>query len=560
MDHHQMATMTNQPLAQADRIKWTAFKYLLLAFGFYCLVVVYYFAFCRIPRTSDDASVFLSGYDMSQGNWKLAGWWTTDDNFLTLDAFLYAIMIKCLGLNPNIMFYLAAIVWAVLALLSVNLAQAGLARSERAVAVAAVSTPILLPIFKDNGGMNLITHAPMHITTIIYVLVTFILVKKIFSRQIGRSKLLLIGYGLLMCITIFGDPIAIFIGAMPVCVVAGFSFLRGGEWHPRLAVLIITILDVVIARFLIGLNSRTGGFEIVLTQEMRFVPFSELGKNLGMVIHYFFVLFGCDFFGKDALASLVNGAALALIRLPFLGLLVFALVKTGQKFFVTAYHRDHGWPLVESDYLDALLAVGFVLCVLSAALSTRIIDMTTVRYFFPALAFGAILIARLPSNTRLHGLYIYFALGASILFCGLGFASDRGRRLLLPPNIKAVSNWLSKNDLHDGFGPYWSSAIITAATKNRVRVRALILGGRGILEPFRWQASKAWYRRDAVNGTGPVFVLADQADTLFYNEKDVIRTLGEPQIKQQVGSYLVNVYDSQNKELQALFLAPPPVH
>jgi hypothetical protein len=540
-------------------MKQMALKYVLLVFGFICLVVVYYFAFREFPRSSDDANVFIAGCEMSRGNWTLAGWWTTDDNFCTQDVFLYAIMVKCIGLNPSIMFYLAAILWAGLALLSIFLAQVGRAQGERALAVAAVSTPILLPIIRNNGGMNLITHAPMHITTIIYVLASFILVQKIFSRCIGHSKLSLIAYSLLMCITVFGDPIAIFIGAMPVCIVAAFSFFHGGERSSRLFVIILTVLAVVIAKFLVALNSRTGGFEIVLAQEMRFVPFSELGKNLGFVFHYFFVLFGCDFFGKEVLASPVNGAAFALIRLPFLGLLVIALIKIGRKFFVGAHNKNGHWPIVESDYLDALLAVAFALCVLSAALSTRIVDINTVRYFFPALVFGAILIARIQSTTRLHSLYIYCALAASIMFCALDYASHPGRRLLVSPNIKAISEWLSRNDLQDGFGPYWSSTIITAATKNRVKVRALTSGGQGIVRPFQWQASKAWYRRAAVNGTKTLFVLVDEGETSFYNEEDVIRTLGEPRSKHQVGSYVVNLYDSQKEELQALFLAPASV-
>jgi hypothetical protein len=73
------------------------------------LTIANYYSFSRFPKSSDDANVFLCGYDMSRGNRRLKGWWLTDDNWWTMEVALYAVFVKCLGFNPHILFYLPAI-------------------------------------------------------------------------------------------------------------------------------------------------------------------------------------------------------------------------------------------------------------------------------------------------------------------------------------------------------------------------------------------------------------------------------------------------------------------
>jgi hypothetical protein len=425
--------------------------------------------------------------------------------------------------------------------------------------LAAVATPLLLPIIDGNGRMYFMTHAPMHITTIIYVLISFVLAKRALSQSSGQPILLLTAYTLLMCITLFGDPLAIFMGALPVCLVSGYSLIQDGARLSKLFLVIVTIITIVVTRVFLFLFSWTGGFEIAIPQEMRLAPISDLGKNLGTVAHFFFVLFGCDFFGKDLSSSLTNGAVLALIRLPFLGLLVLALVQIGRKFPLRVQTKDARWPVTESDYLDALLALGFSLCVLATALSTRITDDGAVRFLFPALVFGTILIGRVQTATRVRSLYLCFALIASITFYALDIATNSRKMKLTKPNIYVISNWLSKNNLHDGFGPYWSSSIVTVATKNGVRVRPLALDPHGVIRPYQWNGSKAWYLRGAVDKTRPVFVLVDNADTHFYSEEDLIRTAGEPFEKRQVGQYTVNFYNPESDWLDSFFIDPVSV-
>jgi hypothetical protein len=134
----------NQIAPRTFRVRQLAAKIALLIAAFIVLSLLCYYNFRKFPLSSEDASVFLEGYDIGKGNWDLRGWWIGEDNYLTTDAVFYAVLIRFFGFNPHIMFYLPAIFWAGLVLLSVELAWRGLVENK-AVTVALL-TPILFPV------------------------------------------------------------------------------------------------------------------------------------------------------------------------------------------------------------------------------------------------------------------------------------------------------------------------------------------------------------------------------------------------------------------------------
>jgi hypothetical protein len=236
-----------------------------------------------------------------------------------------------------------------------------------------------------------------------------------------------------------------------------------------------------------------------------------------------------------------------------LGLLLAAFIAIGKKLFASIRAVRNKWPVLEDDYLDALLAVAFTINVLAAVFSDRITDAGSIRFMVPALVFGAILIARMQVKTRWVGAYFYFALLASLAFSLVSYAQNPRSSVLVSKEIAAVSQWLSNNELRYGFGPYWSSSIVTAATDNRVEIRAVVTDAEGKLKPFEWDGDKEWYNIGATGIGRAVFVLAHEEE-IYYREADVLRNLGEPLEKHDVGPYIVNIYDSGNERLKSLFL------
>src|SRR6516225_7535990 len=190
--------------------------------GFCLLTILYYYVFRTSPRFSDDASLLLAGSEMIEGNWRLHGWWLPIDNFWTNDIPLYALLAKLQGLRPVIMLQLPVLLWSLLCIVCLTLARTGLCKENRAWATVALATPILLPVITDNGGMLQIAHAPIHVETTVGVLICFLLLK-LFIDQDAYRRLLITMYGAVMTILLVADPLAIFIGVLPILCVAIFG-------------------------------------------------------------------------------------------------------------------------------------------------------------------------------------------------------------------------------------------------------------------------------------------------------------------------------------------------
>jgi len=79
--------------------------------------------------------------------------------------------------------------------------------------------------------------------------------------------------------------------------------------------------------------------------------------------------------------------------------------------------------------------------------------------------------------------------------------------------------------------------------------------GQGKIKPFEWVAKKAWYQPKLPSGTR-VFVLACDVPQPpdFYEEPDVIRTLGEPKEKYHFASFIINVYEGSDEKLCSILL------
>jgi hypothetical protein len=545
--------LSNQLNAKNVLKRPIAVKILLLLSAFLILAIAYYYNFCRFPRTSDDANILLAGSEISDGNWRLKGWWLPEDNFLTIDLPLYALVVKGLGFTPYIMFYLPAALWAGVALLSLVLSGSGLTGRKKMVALAAVTTPVLLPIIGNHSSMETIAHVWPHTGTILYVLLIFFLAKMAMSGQRAHSTSILMAYTFIVVLAAFGDSFAIYIGILPVVTVAAFSIFCGSKSRQNLLVLVLTLFAGLLGKILVEVNSITGGFHLIHLP-VKFVEFDELGKNVVSVIQYFFKLFGCDFFGREVFAFSIDGAALPLIRLPFLALLVAAFIAFYKKLFGSIRAIRNKWPVLEDDYLDAFLAVAFTMNVLAAVFSDRITDAGSIRFMVPALVFGAIFIARAQIKMPWVGTYFYFALLVSMGFSLISYARNPRSSVLVSREIEAVSQWLSNNELCYGFGPYWSSSIVTAATNSRVEIRAVVADSEGKLKPFEWNNNREWYHTGATGVGRAVFVLAHEEEKIYYGEADVLRTLGEPLQKHEIGPYIINLYDSGNERLKSLFL------
>jgi hypothetical protein len=520
--------------------------------GFCVLTILYYYIFRTSPRFSDDASLLLAGSEMIGGNWRLHGWWLPIDNFWTNDIPLYALLAKLQGLKPVIMLQLPVLLWSLLCIVCLTLARTGLCKENRNWATIALATPIFLPVITDNGGMFQIAHAPIHVETTVGVLICFLLLK-LFIDQNAYKRFLITGYGVVLTILLVADPLTIFIGVLPILCVAIFGAMLDRNAVRFWLMAAVTLLSGLLAKAILEINRQTGGF-VPVPLPLKFASFETFCANCNIALHYFFVLFGCDFFGKNFRASPTTGPLLPLVRLPFLAFLGWTLTKVSQSLICAWKRRTNAIATTSNQYLDAMLAAAIVFNVASAVFTSQMnAGENTIRYFYPSLAFGAVLIARhLPPLKWVRSYFLGAALVSAILL-GIVYARANQKAELVPPQIRHLATFLTRKNLTTGFGPYWACSILTVATREQVKARPICLDAAGALVPFLWQVNQEWYERQKFGQAEKIFVLAAE-DGHFFAEKDVLRCFGEPLEKEQLAPYTVNVYAADGPRLRSIYL------
>jgi hypothetical protein len=516
--------------------------------GFAALSVLYFFLFWRLERTSDQASILLAGLDMLHGNWRLSGWWLSIDNFYTMEAWFYTVLIGLFGFQPMLMFVLAAMIWAGIAVLSALVATRRVASPMMASCIAL--TLIGLPIMASDQLMPTLSQVPIHTTTTAYVLICFLLLDNAVQAPRGRGVASLVAYTILMTVTVFGDPMAGFVAVLPVIAVSLLRMMRrhrGAGPHGSIAAL--SALSAVLAAALLWLNEHTGGFRVA-PQPTVFVTLADLPDHFGFAMQSLLIYFSADFFGRSIRADAINGPILYLLRAPLFLLLLGMLAAYLRHVWRIGHGALTGTPATPAeapprDYLDELLASSCIIAIAAAMFSSLAVPdkLATGRYYIPAFVFGATLVARIHFTSRVFRAYCGVTLLASAAVTALILVRTPPTPDLAGPDVHDVAAWLDTHDLHDGFGPYWMSSIVTVVTQGMVRVRPLDQDQPGALKPFPWLSSQDWYK-DGLAPKGHHFVIVHDVPTRdYFTEADVIGMLGLPQDQQRIGDYVVNIYE-----------------
>ena len=515
--------------------------------GFAALSVLYFFMFWRLPRTSDQASIVLAGLDMLHGNWRLSGWWLSIDNFYTMEAWFYTVLIGLFGFRPMLMFVLAAMIWAGVAVLSVLVATRRAASPVMASCIAL--TLIGLPIIASNQLMPTLSQAPIHTTTMAYVLICFLLLDNAVQAPRGRHVANLTAYTILMTATVFGDPMAGFVAVLPVIAVSLLRMMRRHHSGPHLHIAALSVLSAVLAAALLWLNEHTGGFRVA-PQPTIFVTLADLPAHFGFAMQSLLIYFSADFFGRSIRAGAVDGPIVYLLRAPLFLVLLGMLVAYLRYVLRVGHGALTGTPATPAeapprDYLDELLAAACIIAIAAAMFSSLAAPEIagTGRYYIPAFVFGATLVARIHFTSHVFRAYCGVTLLASAALIGLVLARTPPTADLAGPEVHDVAAWLDTHDLHDGFGPYWMSSIVTVVTQGRVRVRPVNQDQPGALAPLLWLANQDWYK-DGLSPKGRHFVIVHDVPTRdFFTEADVIGMVGLPQDQQRIGDYIINIYE-----------------
>ena len=497
-------------------------------------------------RNSDDASNFLAGVEMAEGNWRLHGWIMAVDNYYPTDVLLQAVLRLLFGLHPLFMQAAESAIWAAIAVLGTGMALRGSAGAPplARIGILALALALLVfNVFERQFRDVFLTSVASHGFTILLTLLAFILATHEDTvaasrpqRQIWQRMLPL---GVVVTVGSFADPIFVVIACLPL-LATGLLEL-GPPWSRRRALIRIgtTIAAVALARGLLALSIRNDGFDITQVS-LQLATFPELCSHLAFAAESITRLLGAEFYGRPV--QLDGKVGINLLRAPLALAFLIACWEVGRD----TVQRAREWPLPgrpDAD-LDCLLWVSVVVNIASTVMTTVIQDPTCARFFLPAAVTGSILIARRLGRVPLAGLYGVVVLLASTIVAVLGIPPGTPASTIAIPQVEILTDTLRRNGLRHGYAGYWEGPIVTVLSRREITSLAMVGGDDGRLHSFNWFCNLDWYRDAARRWSGPIFVVVSlHAEGLELSQEMAVRTLGPPLRTIPTDGFLIDVYD-----------------
>src|SRR5262249_33705575 len=128
----------------------------------------------------------------------------------------YAIFAFWLGPDPAILTYLPVLEWTAACALALALVTADRRVGSWGRALGIVLVLLAFPITRSNGSMDAITLGCVHVSTAVYVLAAFWFFNRLYSEHGPWRQIYCAFYCVVLSLAVFGDPLAIYIGTIPV--------------------------------------------------------------------------------------------------------------------------------------------------------------------------------------------------------------------------------------------------------------------------------------------------------------------------------------------------------
>jgi hypothetical protein len=478
------------------------------------LLLVYDRLSATAPITADSANAVLQGRAIAGGNVLLGGWTLSGASFIATDLPFYALVAAVRGLSPAVAHDVGALIYTLLVLTACLLAR-GRERGVRALGRMAV-TLVLLVAPAPGDAVQLLLLGPFHAGTTLVVLLGLLALDAAGERLWGAVAL-----GVLLTLALLSDALTLYVGVVPVVLVAVLRLTRRRRSRVDLVMLAGALLAVPASLLLMGLIQQHGGLTTIPRQGA-FAPIEEMPKNVALTVEGVLLLFGADFLEQPLPVCLVHLAGLA-------------LVVAAYRSVVAAWWRGQ-----QPDRVTQALVAAIAFDVAAYLLSNQAIDMMTSRYLIPLMAFGAVLAGRVYADRLWKGRLRGATAAVAVLYLVLGALSLRTP--LAPTPEAQLEAFLERHHLGYGVAAYWQASTVTVHSGGRVRVRALDMGTTPMPSAYLWEAEGSWYD-PAQPGNDARFVLRDTWDPRSMDRAAVRAAFGRPSDEYRVGRYEILVWD-----------------
>lgn len=469
------------------------------------MFLVLFFGYLGMAMTmqinSDGASNALQAWEMLHGNVLLKDWTVTDVPFYSTELPQYALIELFYGLHEHVFRIAAAMTYAIMVILVAFLAKGGSTGREALFRMGLAVAIMVLPM--PGVGYMLAFGGPNHLGTAVPLLVTWLALDRLSGVKVP------VVIGILLVWGQVGDPLVMYIGVLPLALVAIYRWIRSRE-RLDLNLLIAAIASVVVAKGILKLVDVAGGFQ-AHSPPTGFANPAKWWEHIRLLGEVTLINFGG--YLPDMKTPVDTGVAV--IRLAGLAIAVAAVVIG----------------LLQRDRVNQILAVA--ICVNCAAFiaSTLPTDLLSVRQVAVVLPMAAALAGRV-----LKPRFEPVLAGILILFAGV-FVYHAVQPARQEPK-REITAWLESRDLTHGLGSYWNSNDLTLISQQRVTVAPVI--GPDQIKGYRWESKAEWYdpaKHDAR------FIVIDTERPGFGTVEQARRQFGPPLQTRAFGQFTVLVYD-----------------
>jgi hypothetical protein len=343
-----------------------------------------------------------------------------------------------------------------------------------------------------------------------------------------------------------GDPLVMFIGALPLVLVAALGLVRERAWRVTGWRGVLRLLDarlllagvgsVLLARGFGWVVHHIGGFH-VHAPTSAVSPLSELAHHGRLAASSTALIFG------GYLPDLHGPVNIAVGILHVIGILV--VIWAVAIVSVRALRRLIRGLDPDKDRVAEVMAAGIVVNLAAFVVSTLPVDLMSARQIAAVLPLGAALagrvcgggltaVRRAPARLRPALLAVF----AAVVLLSGGMFVARAAAPSVPALNEDVAHWLDSQGLRYGLGGYWTANNITLIARGRVQV--VPVTGTERIMGYRWESHAEWYdpaRHDAR------FVVLNLDNPTYGTVESATAQFGAPVERHDFGRYAVLVYD-----------------
>lgn len=491
------------------------------------LFVLYHHLAATATFDSDLGFLPLQAYDVLRGNPTADGWIGPQNSFLFTELPVYVVAVAVHGLSPTVVNVVSAAYYTLTALIIVAMAAVGLLRKQQPLAMLVAFGLIAAPT--SPYGVYRLIAGPNHTGTALFVFGGVLSLH--LSHRGARIALSLLAL-LLLTLAIASDPLALFVGVLPLAAVHGLRLagrLPRGAWDdgPDFAV---AVMGGLLGLLTLSAIPAVTGYQLIPVPTV-FASLFAIPAHTGNALDSWLHLFGAQVLGQP-LTILTGGQLFRLLGYVFT--VAACVVVTIQS--VRQLHRNAATeasdPLVLSQTLLAMVAFN----VLAVIFSTNGAIDDVGRYLVTAVLAGAALSGRAAPTMLTRVRWRAAAALVSICYIALLPLSLRYPAAALPES--GLVTWLKAHNLNHGLAEYWSASVVTVSSGNKVQIRAVAYVN-GKLGPYLWVVKPSWYG----SGAQANFVVIDSRPNTGITEATARATFGSPAYESHVDAVTVMVWN-----------------